>query len=166
MNYFWLDASALVKRYVTETGTPLVNYFFTHVPLQQMFCLLEGVGEIISIFVRRRNGRTITGSGFNQAMLDFRSEVSLCAEVEKVYPTEGQIAASWGLIETHSINSTDAIILRCALDNALELRSDGDDLILVGTDVRLLRAAQAEGLLTFNPETDSQTALDTYLHSS
>ena len=72
MLYFWLDASALVKRYVAETGTPLVNYFFTHVPLQQMLCLLEGVGEIISIFVRRRNGRTITESGFNQAMLDCR----------------------------------------------------------------------------------------------
>ncbi len=26
MNYFWLDASALVKRYVAETGTPVVNY--------------------------------------------------------------------------------------------------------------------------------------------
>ena len=96
MNYFWLDASALVKRYVAETGTPVVNYFFTRVPLQQMLCLLESVGEIISVFVRRRNGRTITRSGFNQAMLDFRSEVSLCAEVESVYPTEGQIAASWG----------------------------------------------------------------------
>ena len=166
MNYFWLDASALVKRYVAETGTPVVNYFFTRVPLQQMLCLLESVGEIISVFVRRRNGRTITGSGFNQAMLDFRSEVSLCAEVERVYPTEGQIAASWGLIETHSINSTDAIILRCALDSAIELRADGDDLILVGPDVRLLRAAQAEGMLTFNPETDSQTVLDAHLHSS
>ena len=55
MNYFWLDASALVKRYVAETGTPVVNYFFTRVPLQQMLCLLESVGEIISVFVRRRS---------------------------------------------------------------------------------------------------------------
>lgn len=165
MNYFWLDASALVKRYVPEAGTPVVNYFFTRVPLQQMLCLLESVGEIISIFVRRRNGGAITGSGFNQAMLDFRFEVSLCAEVEKVYPTESQIAASWELIETHSINSTDAIILRCALDSAIELRGAGDDLILVATDVRLLRAAQAEDLHTFNPETDSQAILDTFIDS-
>ncbi len=166
MNYFWLDASALVKRYVSEAGTPVVNYFFTRVPLQQMLCLLESVGEIISIFVRRRNGGVINESGFNQAMLNFRFEVSLCAEVEKVYPTESQIAASWELIETHSINSTDAIILRCVLDSAIELRADGDDLILVCTDVRLLRAAQAEGMLTFNPETDNQTTLDAHLHSS
>ena len=166
MNYFWLDASALVKRYVPEAGTSVVNYFFTRVPLQQMLCLLESVGEIISIFVRRRNGGAITGSGFNQAMLDFRFEVSFCAEVEKAYPTESQIAASWELIETHSINSTDAIILRCALDSAIELRGDGDDLILVATDTRLLRAAQAEGLHTFNPETDSQAILDTFINSS
>ena len=166
MNYFWLDASALVKRYVVETGTPVVNYFFARVPLQQMLCFLESVGEVISIFVRRRNGGAITESGFNQAMLELRFEMSLCVEVEKVYPTESQITASWGLIVTHSINSTDAIILRCALDSAIELRGAGDDLILVATDARLLRAAQAEGLRTFNPETDSQTVLDAHLHSS
>ena len=82
-----------------------------------------------------------------------------------MYPTESQIAASWELIVTHSINSTDAIILRCALDSAIELRGDGDDLILVATDTRLLRAAQAEYLHTFNPETDSQAILDTFIDS-
>lgn len=131
-----------------------------------MLCLLENVGEIISIFVRRRNGGAITGSGFNQAMLDFRFEVGLCAEVEKVYPTESQVAASWELIETHSINSTDAIILCCALDSAIELRVDGDDLTLICTDVRLLRAAQAEELCTFNPETDSRGIFETFIDLS
>ena len=166
MNYFWLDASALARRYVAQTGTPVVNYLFTHVPLQQILCLFEGIGEIISIFVRRRNGGATTVSGFNQAMQDFRSEVSHRAEVEKVYPTPDQIFSSWGLIETHAINSTDAIILRCALNKTIELRANRHNLVMISSDARLLRAAQAEGLLTFNPETDSQATLDTFINLS
>ncbi len=63
------------------------------------------------------------------------------------------------LIATHSVNGTDAMILRSALDIATTHRVDGDDLVLVTSDQRLLRAAQAEGLVTFNPETQDQTAL-------
>ncbi|MBI1928919.1 type II toxin-antitoxin system VapC family toxin [Candidatus Poribacteria bacterium] len=166
MNYFWLDASALVKRYVPETGTPVVNYLFSRVPLHQMICLLESVGEVISIFVRRRNTGAITITRFHQVKQVFRAEVSHCADVEKIYPTPGQITRSWELIELYSLNSTDSIILRCVLDKAIELRASGHNLVLVSADARLLKAAQAEGLLTFNPETDSQTALDAFIVTS
>lgn len=37
---------------------------------------------------------------------------------------------------------------------------NGYNLVLVSSDKRLLRASQNEGLLTFDPETDSQAALD------
>lgn len=39
-------------------------------------------------------------------------------------------------------------------------RKAGDELVLVTCDARLLRAAQLEGLLRFNPELDTQTQLD------
>ncbi len=74
------------------------------------------------------------------------------------------MAASWKLIRQHSINSTDALILKCALDKAAGLRVDGDDLVLVSSDLRLIRAAKAEGLLTFNPETDDQATLDALIN--
>ena len=60
MNFFWLDASALVKRYLVEIGTPLMNHLFTQVPPRRMVCLLEGVGEAISVLIRRRNGGGIS----------------------------------------------------------------------------------------------------------
>jgi hypothetical protein len=64
------------------------------------------------------------------------------------------------LIERHSINATDSMILTCALDFALVERATGGDVILVSSDRRLISAAQAEGLLTFNPETQTTTELD------
>ena len=165
MNFFWLDASAYAKRYVAEKGTQLVNYLFTCVPLERMMCLLEGGGEVIFVFVRRRNESKITTARFNQLREYFKTEFIDSDEVEQIVPTGDQITDSWDLIEEHSLNSTDAIILQCALDSVNELRIDGDNLVLVSSDKRLLRAAQNEGLLTFDPETDTQTTLDILINS-
>jgi hypothetical protein len=48
---------------------------------------------------------------------------------------------------------------RSALAIARQLRANGDDLVLVASDQRLLRAADAEGLSTFNPEIQDHAAL-------
>ena len=160
MNFFWLDASAYAKRYVTEKGTQLINHLFKCVPLGRMVCLFQGAGEIIFVFVRRRNEGRITTTRFNQLREHFETEFIERDELERVFPTEDQITDSWDLIEEHSLNSTDALLLQCAIDRTNELRIDGDNLVLVSSDKRLIRAAQNEGLLTFDPETDSQTALD------
>ncbi len=67
------------------------------------------------------------------------------------------------LIETYSLNSVDAMVLRSALDVAAERRNIGDVLVLVASDQRLRRAAQAEGLQIFNPELDSQQILTDWI---
>ena len=166
MNFFWLDASACVKRYIVEEGTPLINRLFARVSLDEMFCLLEGIGEIISVIVRRRNRRALTARAFNQAKRLLDDEIIHSEEVELVLPTENQITISWEFIEKHSINSTDAILLQCALDEASERRMSGDNLVLVSSDKRLLSASREEGLITFDPETDDQTTLDFLINSS
>lgn len=162
MIYFWLDASAVVKRYIIEpNGTPEMRYFFAKVsPERMMICRPVTVGEVMSIFVRRKNNRDITTVNFNQIKQLFETEISQQPDVVKVYPTNSQSDASVVFIESYSINSADAIILQCALDKAKELRMDGHDLILVSSDKGLLKASRDEGLLTFNPEIDNQTALD------
>ncbi len=169
MNYYWLDASAIIKHHISETGTTKMNYLFDHVPLYQMFCLLQGVGEVISILVRHKNDdryKNITKKLFNQIEEQFKEEFIQRNEVELVLPTEDQITASWEFIETHSLNSTDAIILQCVQDFANRLRINGHRLILISSDKRLIRAAKRERILTFNPETDSQAALDTLINVS
>ncbi len=96
---FYMDSSALAKRYVPETGSELVD----------------------EILVHRR-------------------------PVRKMPITNRLAINAFPLIVTHSINSTDAIALKSALAIADKLRVRGDDLVLVASDQRLLRAAQAEGL--------------------
>ena len=165
MNYFFLDASAIIKRYIPETGTPKMNYFFTSVPSYRMMCLFESGGEVIFVFGRRKNEGRITEARFNQIKQRFLTEVIYRSEIVKVLPIKNQIGRSWELIEKHSLNSTDAILLQCALDKVSEMLPDGDNLALVSSDKRLIRAAQNEGLRTFNPETDNQASLDVLIDS-
>ena len=56
-------------------------------------------------------------------------------------------------------------MLRSALDVATPLRVAGDDVVLVASDLRLLRAAEAEGLPTLNPETQTSAHVDALLRS-
>jgi len=69
------------------------------------------------------------------------------------------------LLDKYAINANDAIVLQTALDLVAQWRTDGNTLVLVASDQRLLKAAQAEGVLTFDPETQTEAALDTLLAS-
>jgi hypothetical protein len=64
-----------------------------------------------------------------------------------------QIDATNHHILTHNFNATDALHLQCALEIHSRLQPQGDRLLFCSADQRLLRAAQTEGLATFNPET-------------
>ncbi len=160
---FYLDASVLVKRYVPEAGTPVVNHLFGRVPRSGMVCLTLGGLEVVSILVRKRNANVVSAVAFNQAMTDFRSDILDEADVAKVTATDVLVNAAFPLVQAHSINANDAVLLRSALDLADALRDVAKDLVLVTSDRRLSRAAAAEGLTTFDPETQTQAELDALL---
>ncbi len=164
MYYFYFDASALVKRYTEEVGSDKVDFLFANVPLNRSVCLNLGVAEVFWICVRKRNDRRIAPHEFTQAIGHLNREViAEDSDLTILLAHELLVWSSVNLIETHAINSTDAIVLRSALDFATSLRNVGDELVLVASDQRLLRAARAEGLLCFNPETDSQQTLAAWL---
>lgn len=160
MYYFYFDASALVKRYTQEIGSDKVNFLFNNVPLNRMMCLILGVIELFWICVRKRNDGRLTNPDFSQAGVNFNYEViDDQSDFKTLSAPDSLVWDAMDLIENHSLNSVDAIVLRSALDMATELRSTGDTLVLVASDQRLLRAARTEGLQIFNPEIGSQQIL-------
>ncbi len=160
MHYFYFDASALIKRYTEEVGSNKIDFLFQNVPLNRLMCLAIGVAEVFSICVRKRNDGRITRHHFEQAVGYLDNEViNTESDFETVAAQNVLIWKSISLIDTHSINSVDAILLCSALDIATNLRNEKNELVLIASDQRLLRAAQTEGLLCFNPETDSQQVL-------
>ena len=165
MVYFWLDANAIAKRYVVESGTPLINYFFTRVSAERIICLFDSMDEARFVIVKYRNRGDITLAEFNQAIQQFETEVVNSTQVVQMHATANQKEAARQLIHDYPINSADAYILRCALDKVNQLRTVGDDLILISSDKKLLNAARSERLIAFNPETENQTSLDIFINS-
>ncbi|RKU18616.1 hypothetical protein C6501_02535 [Candidatus Poribacteria bacterium] len=164
MYYFYFDASALVKRYTDEVGSDEVDFIFANVPLERMNCLILGAVEVFWICVRKRNDGRITHNHFTQATRYLEQEViDTNSEFKTISIPDTLVLNSMPLIENHSINSVDAIVLRSSLDIATELRNTGNRLVLVASDQRLLRAAQTEGMLVFNPEIDSQQTLTDWI---
>ena len=107
-----------------------------------------------------KNDSRITTIQFDRAFTLLRREViNNQADFRTIPVPDSLVWGSMRLIETHSLNSVDAMVLHSALDIAAGLRSTGDTLVLVASDQRLLRAARAEGLQIFNPEIDSQQTL-------
>ena len=164
MYYFYFDASALVKRYTDELGSDEIDFLFANAPLDRMQCLILGAVEVLWICVRKRNDGRIMGSQFARAVTHLKGEVINSDSYFKTVPIPDTLVLdSMSLIETHSLNSVDAMVLRSALDIATELRRTGNTLVLVASDQRLLRAAHSEGLLVFNPEVDSQQTLTDWI---
>jgi uncharacterized protein len=162
-NSFYVDASALAKRYIPENGSSLVDSILDTAPADRIYILNIGTAEVMSILVRNRNAGIISRAEFVQAAASFTTEIVGVKDIAKVSVTSRLITASFPLIVAHSINSTDALVLKSALAIARRLRSADDDLVLIASDRRLVRAAQAEGLMTFNPETQDQAALTAIL---
>jgi predicted nucleic acid-binding protein len=163
MNQFLLDASALAKRYSLETGVDRMDHLFNNTSLDRLMCLMLGAAEVVSVLVRRRNGGVLSSATFSQAMNNLKSEVIDAADFNTLPMDNDLITAALPLIDQHAVNANDAVVLQASLDLAAQLRSQGDDLVLVASDQRLLKAAQAEGLLTFDPEKQTTTDLDALL---
>jgi hypothetical protein len=126
-------------------------------------CLMLGAAEVAAALVRKRNGNRITPAMFAASMTQLRSEAIDAAAVTILPADNPLINRSVPLSEIHAINATDAVLLRAVIDAATQLRTFGNDLVLLESDLRLLRAAQSEGLLTFNPETETEADLDALL---
>jgi predicted nucleic acid-binding protein len=165
MNFFLFDASALVKRYYSEVGAALVDHLFGQAARNRLACVMLGAAAVAAALVRKRNGGLISPPVYATAMTQLQTEVLNATAFTKLPSDNSLIDAAIPLLDKHAINSSDAIVLRTALNLASQLRAARNDLVLVASDQRLLKATQAEGLTTFDPETQSQAELDALIAS-
>ncbi len=164
MYYFYFDASALVKRYTKETGSEHINFIFSNFPMNCMMCSIMCVAELYWIFVRKKNDGRINEDDFSQASINLESEILDSHSEFHIIPIQDSlILRSMPMIQTYSVNSVDAILLRSAVDITRPIWNTGNRLVLVSSDRRLNRAATSEGILVFNPETNSQQDLTDWI---
>ncbi len=149
----YFDSSALVKRYLAETGSAWVQARCND-PAQVIATGDLSRVEIAAAFAAKLRGKFITRAEY-QKVRD-----KLAADAQRHYQllpvTPRRVDEAIELTARHRLRGYDAVHLACALHlNRVLLDNSFPPLILVAADGDLLKAARAEGLEIENPNLHS-----------
>ncbi len=150
MSHYYLDASALVKRYVDEAGSDWLRATVAPVRLSLLFTSRMTIVEVISAFARRVRDGSLTFEEFATARDVFRGDC--LNEYQIMPPTMTVIDLTCALLERHPLRAYDATHLATALGAQQFLVAQGyPPLTFLCADDRLNRSATVEGLAVDNP---------------
>ncbi len=150
MSNYYLDTSALVKRYINETGSAwlraLVDPALSPVLIVSQLLIVE----MTSAFNRRLREGTVNRDDYTRMMDAFRDD---CLVEYRIMPLNGSIIdLACELLERHPLRAYDVIHLSTAIViNRLLVAHEMPTLTFLCADKRLLDAATAEGLAVDNP---------------
>ena len=145
----YLDSSALVKRYLAETGSVWVQARCNNLAQVIVTADLARV-EIAAAFARKLREGAVTQAEYQRVRVQLVSDVSMRYQIVPV--SFERVDEAIELTARHKLRGYDAVHLACALHiNRALLTSNLSPLVLVAADDVLLKAAQAEGLHTENP---------------
>jgi len=146
----YLDTSALLKRYVTETGSDWVRAYLTSTTAPAVFMSYLTVVEATCAFARRLRDGTLLPADHATAVQAFDYDITYRYNLVDITPVT--IDAARRLANQHPLRAYDAVQLATAWLSNQELLSAGEQpLTFVCADDRLIAVAQTEGLLTDNP---------------
>lgn len=152
---FW-DASALVKAYSTEEGTGCVLGAFK--VLRQRGSLTDYVAlEVYAVLSKHWRANRLTKAQYKAAVAEFTADYESFYNLEVEEPIRRN---AFQLAQDHRANGLGALDL-LHLASALYTRDSRrhESVVFATSDAALQTAAAAEGLRTFNPETDPLSKL-------
>lgn len=150
MSSFFCDSSAVVKRYIAETGSAWLSAMTN--PASGSFVYVARITfvEVISAVTRREKGGHISATDANNARLIF--EQDFLKEFLKVEISENLINEAANLAKKYALRGYDAVQLAAALETERERIAFGlPSLILLSADADLNAAAAGEGLTVDDP---------------
>ena len=150
MSAFFLDSSALAKRYVSEPGSAWIQAIATSEAHNQIVIARIAWVEVLSALARRQREVSLPSADVLQAIRSFRYDLD--TQYQVVEMSRQLVDAAGELVLGHPLRAYDAVQLASALQihAALSLAAAAP-LVFVSADDRLITAAQAEGISTDNP---------------
>jgi predicted nucleic acid-binding protein len=142
---YFLDTSAVVKRYVSESGTAWVQAL-TDPTAGNVHCIARITGaETVAAITRRERGGHIAPANAAMALADFDHD---CARQYLIVSmADALIDHAVALARIHGLRGYDAV----QLPAALEVWSHIPTTVLISADADLNAAATAEGMAVENP---------------
>ena len=144
MALYYVDTSALVKRYHLEQGSDRIDRLFADANAGLVMAGFA-LTELTSALDRKCQEGLLTGEGLAQVLAVVAWDV--LAEFWLVELDRAHVRLSQSLILSHHLRTLDALHL-AVIVSIKDLHP-----VLVSADVRLLQAAGKEGIELLNPET-------------
>jgi predicted nucleic acid-binding protein len=146
----YFDTSALIKYYVTESGSPWVRALLDGPAAPVIVTSRLTLIEMTCALARRLREGTLLPDQHRRMTDLINYDVRSRYDVMEVTPTAIETAQQ--LANRHPLRAYDAVQLSAAwLTNRELLRVGRSALMFLSADDRLLAIAHAEGLLTDNP---------------
>ncbi|MBI2298263.1 MAG: type II toxin-antitoxin system VapC family toxin [Armatimonadetes bacterium] len=150
MSTYFIDTSALVKRYLTEPGTSFVEKVADPAAANILHVsALTRVEAAAACAGRYRAGQGFTLQARDAAVA--RMLQDFASHYEVVATSAAILSHAVALTQLHRLRGYDAVQLATALRVQATLPAELQPLTFLSADDDLLSAAQAEGLLTDNP---------------
>lgn len=147
---YFLDTSAIVKRYVQETGTGWIRGLVRRGAPDPVYLSRATLVEVTSAIARRSRGGSVSAARAGAILIRFRQHFA--ARYVTVEITLSLWEAAARLAEAHGLRAYDAVQLATALDIDERSRASGlGPVMLISADRELNAAAQAEGLSVDDP---------------
>ena len=150
MNAYFLDSSALVKRYVAETGSAWIQSIAAPAARNPLLIARITWIEVLSALTRRQREGGLSPSNVEKAIQTFRYDMDTQYQVVELDRTLAESAGQ--LVRKHFVRAYDAVQLASMLQVQMAFaRTRTTSLTFVTADERLTAIAHAEGMLTDNP---------------
>ncbi len=147
---YFLDSSAIAKRYANEIGTAWIEELC--VPSTERLIALAQISlvEVAAVLAAKQRGNHISSAEYDKAFDDLTADSK--EQYYLVDVDQAVIDRAVQLTRRQKLRGCDAIQLACALVLHQSLRdADLPGITFVCADDDLLAAASAEGLATENP---------------
>ena len=153
MIFYYLDASAWVKRYYWESGTRWVQALFAQNPA--IACASLGLIEVMATLARKRKARDIDLLSFEQKVRELEEDWVRFIQIQLTTET---MDLAKDLARDIALRGADAVHLASALVFQRRFADAADRLVFVASDRELKEAAQSSGLAVIDPEEHEQQA--------
>lgn len=150
MAAYYLDTSALVKRYAQEVGTAWVMSLTAPAVGHDLYIVrVTGPEMIAALFRKVRMGEVTQGDAV-RAAANFKADLQTQYQIVEV--KDGLADRAMTLAEQHGLRGYDAVQLAAALElHAVRTTMGLPPFAFVSADTELNIAARAEGLIADDP---------------
>ena len=152
MAIYFVDSSALVKRYIQEVGTSWVRRLTRQAAANHIYLARITVVEVTSAIARRRKGGTVLPARASSMLSEFRKHMAGRYTMIEITPV--LVANAAKLANSRELRAYDAVQLSAAFTvNAHAIAIGLRGVVLVSSDKDLNDAAVAEGFTVEDPNT-------------